>query len=455
MVTRFQSVAPDLRAELPPLLRLAGPVVVAELGWMAMGLVDTIMVGRVSAVAIGAVSIGGVLFFSVAVFGMGMLLGLDYLVARAVGERDLPGAHRALLHGAYAACALSVVLMGLLQFSSPFLYAIGIRDAVLRETDPYLRAVTWSLPPLLLYSCVRRYLQATGVVTPVMVTVITANAVNAISDWVLIFGHWGFPALGAEGAGWATCLSRTYMFGALVGYLFVHARRHHTGLLTTHLGLEVARLRQLLALGTPAAMQSTLEVGVFAAATALAGRLDPTSLAAHQIALSAASFTFMVPLGISSAAAVRVGQALGGRDTAAVAGAGWAALLIGALAMLCSGLAFVLFPTSIMRIFTTQDAVIAIGASLLLVAAAFQLFDGVQVVATGALRGLGNTRTPMLGNLVAHWCIGLPLGAALCFWGGLDVVGLWMGLSVGLIAIALALLAVWHYRAAELRSGLS
>jgi MATE family multidrug resistance protein len=205
-------------------------------------------------------------------------------------------------------------------------------------------------------------------------------------------------------------------------------------------------MRQLLGLGLPAASQVTLEVGVFAAATALAGRLPPASLAAHQIAINIASFTFMVPLGIASAGAVRVGQAVGRRDAAGAARSGWTALLFGTLFMACAAAVFLLIPRVLVGAFTTNISVLQIGTSLLFVAAVFQLFDGVQGVATGVLRGLGDTRSPMLWNLAAHWFLGLPLGYALCFIGGLGVIGLWWGLSAGLIICGIALLVVWSRR---------
>jgi len=215
---------------------------------------------------------------------------------------------------------------------------------------------------------------------------------------------------------------------------------------------EARRLAELTRLGLPAALQVTLEVGVFAAATALAGRLDANSLAAHQIALTAASVTFMVPLGVSSAGAVRVGQAIGRRDPEAAAWAGWTALLVGTSFMAFAALSFVLLGAPIVKSFTTDATVIAMGARLLLVAAAFQLFDGLQVVSTGILRGLGDTRTPMLCNLVGHWCLGLPLAWALCFPAGWGVFGLWVGLSAGLIGVGAVLVWVWSRRVRGLQS---
>jgi MATE family multidrug resistance protein len=328
----------------------------------------------------------------------------------------------------------------------PWLSLVGVRPEVLGEAILYGRALSWSLFPLFVLTAVRRYLQAFGMVRAVTLAVVSANFLNAAANWVLVFGHLGFRAMGAEGSGWATCAARIYMALCVLGYLVVYDYRHHTGLRGVPLGPDGVRMRRLMALGLPAATQLALECGVFATATALAGRLEPVALAAHQIALNAASFTFMVPLGISSAGAVRVGQAMGRRDIAAAERSGWTALFLGAAFMVCAGTGFVLFPAAIIRLFTPDRAIIATGAALLLVAALFQLFDGIQVVATGVLRGSGDTRTPMLSNLVGHWLLGLPIGYALCFRWGRGVIGLWVGLCIGLVAVAVVLLWVWALR---------
>ncbi len=445
MASRLHPIRAGLRAELGPMFRLAWPVATAELGWMAMGLVDTMIVGRVSAEAIGAVSIGSHLFFAVAIFGIGMLLGLDYLVAHAFGGGRLDDARRALVHGAYLSVLLSAVLTAVVLAILPNLQSFGIQPEVARVTEPYLRALTWSMLPLLLYATLRRYLQALGKVRAVMIALVSANAINALGNWVLVFGRLGFPALGAEGSGWATSASRVYMFLFLLGYTAWHEHRFGAGLALPW-RFELWRLREILRLGLPSALQLALEVGVFTAATGLAGSLSAQQLAAHQVALSAAAFTFMVPLGISSAAAVRVGQAMGRVDAAGAARAGWTALLLGAAFMTCAALAFLTAPRWIIRVFTNEPTVVATGVALLGVAAVFQLFDGLQVVATGALRGSGDTRTAMLANLAGHWLLGLPIGYALCFWLDKGVIGLWIGLCVGLVSVAVALIAVWSLR---------
>ncbi|MEW6271242.1 MAG: MATE family efflux transporter, partial [Thermodesulfobacteriota bacterium] len=308
---------PGVSEELPPLLRLAGPVVVAELGGMSMGLVDTMMLGRVSAEAIGAGSVGANLFHFVAVAGVGILLGLDFLVAHAFGGGRLREAHRSLVQSLWLCVALAALLTGVLWLAHANLHRLGIEPAVLPGARAYLRIVAFSMLPFLWFVALRRYLQAIGLVRAATFALISANLVNAAVNWVLIFGHLGAPALGIEGAAWATTLSRVYMLAVLVASTVWYARRHDRALFRTSLRPDLALLRRICALGLPASAQVMLEGGVFTAATLLAAGLDPLSLAAHQIALGAAAFSFMVPLGVASAGAVRVGQELGAGRVAA------------------------------------------------------------------------------------------------------------------------------------------
>jgi MATE family multidrug resistance protein len=429
---------------------LAVPVVLAELGWVTMGLVDTLMVGGLGPEAIGAVGMGTSLFMGVCIFAMGLLLGLDTLVAQSFGAGRVDECHRWLLHGIVLSVALTAPVMLVLRLLSAALGAWGLNPLVLELVRPYLDALTWSVLPLLLYASFRRYLQGMGAVRPVMVALITANLVNVFANWVLINGTLGAPRMGVEGSAWATVIARICMAAVLLCVIVQREHGRRPGLFATPVRIEMARMRRLLALGLPAASQVTLEVGVFAAATALAGRLAPTSLAAHQIAINLIAFTFMVPLGVASAGAVRVGQAVGRRDGAGAVRSGWTALLFGTLFMLCAAVVFLLAPRRLIGAFTLDAGVIEAGVSLLLVGALFQLFDGVQGVATGVLRGVGDTRTPMLWNLAAHWFIGLPVGYALCFVAGYGVIGLWWGLSLGLVICAVALLAGWAGRARHL-----
>jgi multidrug resistance protein, MATE family len=380
MVPRFQ----DLRQEFRPMFTLALPVVLAELGWMAMGLVDTLMVGRISAEAIGAVGIGTSLFMGVSIFGIGLLLGLDTLVAQAYGAGRVDECHRWLVHGLVLSVIMTGPIVAIFLLLGRWLEAWGLHPDVLRLAEPYVRILAWSVLPLFLYAAFRRYLQGMGIVRPVMIALFTANIFNVFANWVLIFGNLGAPAMGVRGAAWATVIARVGMALSCWASSCTASGASGRGCAETPLSIEAARMRRLVALGLPAATQITLEVGVFAAATALAGRLAPASLAAHQIAINLAAFSFMVPLGVSAAAAVRVGHAVGARDMPAASRAGWTALLFGTLFMAGAAVVFLTIPHWLIGEFTEDPAVLAIGVTLLGVAAIFQLFDGIQAVATGS-----------------------------------------------------------------------
>lgn len=420
-------------------------MVLAELGWMAMGVVDTMFVGRVGAEAIGAVGLGTMVFYGIAVCSSGLLFGLDPLVAQAFGAEDREDCHRSLVSGVWMAGMMIPLVMGAVWALEGMLPSFGVNQTVLGATRPYLHVLNWSAPPLLIYFALRRYLQALHLARPVMITLLTANLVNLAGNWLLVLGHLGAPRLGAEGAGWATCFSRIYMAGALAYVLW----KHDPEIVRISWRPQASRMWALIKLGGPAAGQMALEIGVFATVTVLVSKLSATALAGHQIALTTVSTTFMMPLGVSSAAAVRVGFALGKGDRHAAARAGWTALGLGAGVMSAAAIVLLTVPEWIARLFTPEAAVIAAAATILRVAAFFQLFDGLQIVVTGSLRGAGDTRTPMVCHLIGYWVIGLPLGAMLCFGRGLGAPGLWVGLSAGLIAIGLVLTAFWWRTARE------
>jgi MATE family multidrug resistance protein len=431
-------------------MKLAGPVILAEVGWMSMGLVDTVMVGPLGPAAIAATGMGSSVFTAIVIFGMGLMLGLDAFVSQAHGAGDERECLLWLHQGVWLACGITPIVMMLTWVAYGTLDLWGLHPETRLLVGPYLRVIAVGALPLLLYAAFRRYLQGMHLVRPIMIALVTANLINAAGNWVLIYGNLGMPALGVVGSAWATSAARVYM----AAFLYLAIRREHRRRGHRHprvdLGVDPARVRRLITLGFPAASQVTLEVGVFAAATALAGRLDPVSSGSHQIALNIASLAFMVPLGLSSAAAVRVGYAYGAGDGQRAARAGWTALASGGLIMTAIGLAFFLWPVSLLRVFSTDPRIIDIGVGLLAIAAAFQLFDGTQAVATGALRGISETRMPMLVNVVGHWVLGLPVGYALCFRFGWGVRGLWIGLSIGLVVAALVLTVVWWKRTVTL-----
>lgn len=432
-------------------IALAAPVVFAELGWMGMNVVDTIMVGRLGAAAIGAIGIGGGAFYSFAVFGMGLLLGLDTLVSQAHGAGDREDCHRSLAQGVYLALLLTVPLMCLFHAMPPLFPALGINGQVSRLAGSFIATLAWSTLPLLLYGAFRRYLQGVGRVRPVMFALVSANLVNWLCNWLLIEGHWGLPALGVVGSALSTCMARIYMAGVLGVSIWRFERGRRPGFADVARKPDWRRMGRLLRIGLPAATQILLEIGAFSTAAVLAGRLAPEALAAHQIAINCAALAFMVPLGTASAAAVAVGQAIGRREPARARRNGFIAISLGASFMLCSAATFLLIPKPILRVYTSDARVIAVGVGLLAWAALFQLFDGIQTVATGALRGIGNTRVPMFVNLAGYWFFGLPIGYVLCFHFGYGVSGLWCGLSLALIAIAVILLWSWERHSRDLR----
>ena len=434
------------------MFRLAAPVVLAELGWMAMGTVDTIMIGPLGPAAIGASGIGGSLYYALAIFGMGLLYGLDTLVSQAHGAGDKPDTHHSLAQGVYSAIFIALPLTVIFFFFAPVLVCLGINTEVSILAGPFIKTLGFGTLPLLLYGAFRRYLQGIGHVRPVMFALVSANLVNWLFNWLLIYGHWGIPKLGVVGSALSTCLARVYNAAVLLVVIWWFERGSERGIRSIVRPPDPQRLLRLMALGLPAATQILMEIGAFASAAVLAGRLSPVALAAHQIAINCASISYMVPLGVSSAAAVAVGQAVGRGDPAAARRAGYIAVGLGCAFMACAAAAFLLFPRVILGIFSTNAGILATGVSLLAIAAAFQLFDGLQTVLTGALRGAGNTSIAMWVNFAGYWLFGLPLGYILCFHSGYGVQGLWWGLTLALILIALTLLKAWqrHWRLAFL-----
>ena len=454
-------MASSVRTEFAPMLKIAVPVVLAELGWMTMGVVDTVMVGPLGPEAISAAGVGNSMHIAFAIFGMAVMLGLDTLVSQSFGARNIRECHRWFFDGMTLAGLMTVPIMAMLMlvwFAIPWL---GFHEAVRPLLESYFGVLMLSTPFLLAYAVCRRYLQGMHAVTPVMFALLTANLINAAANWVFVYGHLGFPALGVAGSAWATVISRAYMlFSLLFAVWWIDRKRTQEAGITERQGLwhvdrswDSARLKRLLWLGLPAASQMGAEVGVFALATALSGTLDPISSASHQIALNLAGVAFMVPLGLGSAGAVRVGHAVGARDPVRASAAGWTAILLAAAFMLIAASTFVLVPRQLIGWFTTDERVLSVGTSLLLLAAIFQLFDGIQGVITGTLRGIGDTRTPMVVNLVAHWAIGLPTSYLLCFVIGWGVYGLWVGLSLGLIVTGMILFWVWTVKIRQYREG--
>ncbi len=431
------------RQELRSLVVLAAPVVVAELGWVAMGVVDTLMVGRLGDSAIGAVGLGRALFWGVGVFGIGLLLGLDTVISNSYGAGNLARCRSALMHGVLMAGMIAIPLTLLIRVLGDYLGAWGVDPAVLEQATVYTKVVSWAALPIYLYAAVRRYLQAMDRVFVVMFALLSANGVNVAANWTLIFGNLGAPAMGVRGAAWATVISMSYMALLLGIAAWVHAAKLDPG---TRLrwAFDRALTARLFGLGIPAAFQLLLEVGVFCVATILAGRLEPAALAAHQIAINVASVTYMVPLGISQATCVRVGHKLGAGDPAAARRVGWMGIGLSAAFMSVAALTFVTFPRFFLSLWDASARAVSIGVALFVAAAVFQLFDGLQVTAIGALRGFGNTRSALYWNFVGYWLVALPIGYVLCFPYGLGAIGLWIGFCAGLTVCGVFLVRRWR-----------
>jgi MATE family, multidrug efflux pump len=434
---RLSRLLPTPR-ELADLLRLAVPVVVVQVGLMLMGVVDSIMVGHLSAAALASVALGNMYFMGLAIFGMGVLLALDPLVAQAVGAGDHAAIARALQRGLVLAVVLTVPCGALLLTADGFFTAIGEPAELVPAAALFARIMIPSVAPFFGFIVFRQTLQAIGRMRAIVTIIVLANLLNALLDWALIFGHLGAPPMGVAGAAWATTISRWAMLAGLVCLSWQDLRPH-----LVPLRPELSHWRPLarmFALGFPIGLQFILEWGVFGTVMMLMGRLGTVPVAAHQIAINVASLTFMVPLGVASAAAVLVGHAVGRGDTSGAMREARAALSIGVAFMSAMALLLLAVPNPIARLYTGDPAVLALAATLLPIAGTFQIFDGVQVVSIGILRGLGDTRAPFVIAVLGFWLLGFPVSLWLGFRTSLAAAGLWWGLVVGLVAVAILLL---------------
>jgi MATE family multidrug resistance protein len=438
-------ISTNFLSELRYTARLGGPLALAELGWMSTYVVDAIMVGRMqnSALAISGSSLGNSIFYAIVFFAVGLLLGLDALVSQAFGQGDLRDGNRSLAQSVLIAAAATPFVMGLTLLSPFVLARVGVEAAVVQETAAYLRPLVWSTFPLLLYMAVRRYLQAINRTILIMVSLLTANLLNLAGDWALIYGHLGFRPLGIAGSGWATVVVRIYMLAVLLLGLMLSVRSNRVGFAWADFLPDRVRLRALLRLGWPAGVQSLGELGASTLLTILAGRLGATLIAANQVVLDLNATAYMAPLGLSAATAVRVGQAMGRGDAARVKRATLAGVTLSCGWMLLAAIVFLVIPQHLARVYTTDPAVVRATIAIFFICAVTQLFDGLQVALSGALRGAGDTWSPMIATLKWTWLLAMPAGAFFCFWLHLNLIGLWIGRAAGGIAIACTLTAVY------------
>jgi MATE family multidrug resistance protein len=426
------------RQELKAVLALAFPVATVQVGMMFMGVVDTVMVGHFSARDLAAVALGNLYFFTCVVFPMGLLLSLDPVVSQAVGAEDRPAVGRALQRGGLLALALSFPAALALVPGDFLLTLLRQPPEVVPVAAGYALASIPGIFPFLAFIVLRQTLQAMGRVAPIVVTIVLANVANYFFNWVLIFGNLGFPALGAVGSGWASSLSRWLMLLGLLGFSWPLLKGYIKPLRSE--SFQLKPLARMVRLGAPIGVQFGLEFGAFGAIGILMGWLGAIAMAGHQVAINLASLTFMVPLGISQASAVLVGQGVGRGDPPGARRAAGAGLVLGVSFMALTAALFRIFPEFFSGIYTDDTEVLVLAATLIPIAGIFQVFDGLQVVASGVLRGVGDTSSPMVVNLIGFWCFGMPVSVWLGFRTPAGPVGLWWGLVVGLAAVAFFLL---------------
>ncbi|MCU1245628.1 MAG: Multi antimicrobial extrusion protein [Acidobacteria bacterium] len=438
---------PLFRSELRQLCKLAVPLTAAQAGNQLMGVVDVAVVGRLGAMEVAATGLAHAIYFSMAIVGMGIIYGVDPIISQAVGAGDPIRARRMFWQGVWLSLLVTGVLSIALLAVPHFLPLTGVKQELWAPTASVLVVRTFGLAPFLLFLVARAYLQAHGITRPMLTSMIVSNIFNFVTDLYFVFGGtilplWcgplrKMPALGVTGAALSTTLGTFLQLAIVLGAvnrLKLPPHEHAP----VHLW-EWPKVRHALRVGFPVGLQMGAEIGVFAFVGLLAGRLGTLDLAAHQLVLTLASFTYTVALGVSSAGSVRVGLAVGARNQAATRAAGYATLALGAAVGLFNASLFALFPQPLARIITDQQAVIAASVPLFLVAAVFQLSDGIQGVGAGVLRGAGDTRFSLAANLLGHWLIGLPIALYLGFYRHMGVVGLWWGLCAGLTVVAILL----------------
>jgi len=411
---------------------------------MAMGVVDTVMVGHLSAVALAAVALGNVYYFAASIFGIGVLMALDPVIAHAVGALDQEGVARGVQRGLVLALLLCIPT-SLLLIPAPWVLGILKQPPdVAPLAGAYARASIPGTVGLFAFTVLRQSLQALHRLRPLVITVVLSNLVNAALNWVFIYGHLGSPALGAVGSAWASTSSRLLMVPILLALAWPVLREEVLPL--RRAALVPGPLLRLLRIGAPIGFQQQLEYGVFGVVGLLMGTMGTAQVAGHQVALNLASLTFMVPLGLSAAAAAVVGRAVGREDRSAAEEAARAALWVSVVFMGMTAAAFLAFPSLLAKAYSSSPAVLAIAVVLIPLAGVFQVFDGIQVTSIGILRGLGDTRTPMLTGILGFWLLGLPVSLLLGLRLGYGPAGLWWGLVLGLVAVATFLLARVHHK---------
>ena len=446
---RASAASGRLRQELGATLALGWPIVLANVAIYAMTATDFVMLGRLSPGALAAGALGFNLYQPVMVLGIGIVAALAPIAAAKIGAGEGGEALRRATHQSLlSAVAFSVVAWIYLWRTEQILLAIGEPADLARDAGTYMRGYQWSLLPNLLFFTARAIFAAHERPRPTLVAGVVAVVFNAVANYALIFGRLGMPALGIFGSGLATTLSQTLMFLILLGASFVEPRLRRLRPFALPWRPARSEFVALWRLGLPMGAMILTEVGVFSAATMAMGLLGRTTLEAHTAALQIASIAFMVPLGLSQAATVRVGLAYGARDAGAIARAGWCAFAVTIAYAAVSATAMVAAPELLIAPFIDVDSpansgAVAVAVALLKVAAIFQVFDASQCALANMLRGLHDSKWPFVMALVGYWAIGAPVGLALGFLTPLGGVGVWIGLALGLAVVAALLMSRW------------
>ena len=441
------------REEARATLVLAWPLILTNLAQTLMTATDVVMMGWLGPDALAAGALGSNLYFATMIFGLGLTTATAPMIARELGRKghSVRDVRRTVRQGMWTAVVVTLPIWVALWKSEAILLLLGQEPALAKAASEYVRALQWSLLPFFFFLVLRSFISALERPLWALAAGVVGVIVNAALAWVLIFGHLGLPKLGLVGAGYATTIADTLMFVMMAAVVLMDRKFRRYHLFGRFWRADWPRFRELWHLGLPIGTTLVFEVAVFNGATFLMGLIGAAALAAHSIAMQLASLSFMVPLGLAQAATVRVGRAFGARDKEGIRRAGWTAYVMGVGFMTLTALAMVLAPRSLVGVFLDLDTpanapVIELAVSFLMVAALFQVADGGQAVAAGMLRGLHDTRVPMIYAGVGYWCIGLLLGVVLAFWLGLAGIGLWIGLATGLTVVALLLLGRWLRR---------
>ncbi len=418
------------------ILRLAIPVMAAQVGQNLMTFVDTVMVGQYNAQHLAAIAAGTMLFFPLQVFANGVLMALSPIVAQSYGAGQRPAIGAYVRQGLYLSQILALPIFWLVRQLAPVLTWMGMEPNVVAIADGYIHAISWGLPAAFAFMALRLFNEGIARMKPGLYFTLVALACNGVGNSILIYGRFGMPELGAVGAGWSTAIAWWVMLACMAVYVVVSRHLKPFNLLERFDPPDMSQLLELLKVGLPIGLSLILEVGMFAITTLLIGGLGTNILAGHQVALNVAAMTFMVPLGLSIATTVRVGQLVGQGNVLDARFSGLTSLMVSVVIMTSASVLLICFPMAIAGFYTHDPQVKAIAVKLLLLAAIFQIFDGLQVVAIGALRGLKDTRMPMLFNLISYWMVGLPIGYFLGIVGSFGAQGLWVGFIAGLLTSA-------------------